>query len=297
MDIVVVSLFPALVEELVQHGIPRKASAGNQLSLSVVNPRDFTDDVHRTVDDRPYGGGPGMVMKVEPLRAALAEARRQVPGAPVIYLSPQGQRYDQQQAETLARWPGMILLAGRYEGIDERVVDADIDMELSIGDYVLSGGEIAAMAVIDSVVRLLPNVLGHQESAVQDSFAGDGLLDCPHYTRPEVLDGVPVPPVLLSGDHARVHQWRHQQALVRTWQRRPDLLAGMQLNAADQDLIRELGQGAVQGAVQQQDAQRTARMAQALREDTQDNGGLSATGETTERTSFAAEAERRNDKS
>jgi len=240
MDIVVVSLFPELVLELAQHGIPRKAVQGGQLRLVVVNPRDFTTDVHRTVDDRPYGGGPGMVMKVEPLRAALAEAKRQVPDAPVVYLTPQGQRYGQSEAESFSDRSGLILLAGRYEGIDERLLETDIDLELSLGDYVLSGGEIAAMAVIDSVARLLPDVLGHADSAVQDSFSGDGLLDCPHYTRPEVIEGHSVPAVLMSGDHAKISAWRRQQSLKRTWRRRPDLLQSAQLSAADKGFLEKL---------------------------------------------------------
>jgi tRNA (guanine37-N1)-methyltransferase len=207
------------------------------VSLDYQDPRDYTADVHRTVDDRPYGGGPGMVMKFEPAAAALRAARAQMPeGSPVVCLSPQGSVFDQATAKRFSELPGLIFLAGRYEGIDERLIDAEVDEELSLGDFVLSGGEIAAMAVIDAVVRLLPGVLGDETSAEQDSFT-DGLLDHPHYTRPEQIEGRCVPEVLLSGDHARIAKWRYQQALGRSYQRRPDLVAKLELNAGQQKLL------------------------------------------------------------
>jgi len=191
------------------------------------------------VDDRPYGGGPGMVMMVEPLRAAIRAAKRQVPqGAPVIHLSPQGRVLDQAGLRELSALPGMVLVASRYEGVDERLIAAEIDQEWSIGDYVLSGGELAAMVLIDGVTRLLPGALGHEDSAEQDSFT-DGLLDHPHYTRPEVIDGESVPPVLLSGDHAAIRRWRCKQALGRTWLRRPELLQGRPLDEEQQRLLQE----------------------------------------------------------
>ncbi len=202
MQISVLSLFPEMVSKVAEFGVVGRATERGMLELKLENPRDFTDDVHRTVDDRPYGGGPGMVMKFEPLARAVQAARSAMPqGSPVVYLSPQGRVFEQADARRFAAMPGMILLAGRYEGIDERFVGAHVDEELSLGDFVLSGGEIAAMAVIDAVARLLPGVLGDDESAVQDSFT-EGLLDCPHYTRPETVDGRTVPQVLLSGDRA-----------------------------------------------------------------------------------------------
>lgn len=239
MQIQVVSLFPEMVNTVSEYGVVGRAATRGLLSLGLQNPRDFADDTHRTVDDRPYGGGPGMVMKFEPLAAAIGAAKAALPAdSPVIGLSPQGQVFDQAVASRLAALPGMVLLAGRYEGIDERVVDACVDEELSLGDFVLSGGEIAAMAMIDAVVRLLPGVLGDDESAAQDSFM-EGLLDCPHYTRPEQVDGRRVPEVLLSGDHARIARWRHQQALGRSYIRRPDLLARLKLTDEQQTLLDE----------------------------------------------------------
>lgn len=234
----VITLFPECLDAVLSVGILRKAINAEQLVVNTYNPRDYADDIHRTVDDRPFGGGPGMVMKVAPLRAALEQARAQHPKALVVYLSPQGEQFTQNRAQELANdTRDLILIAGRYEGIDERLVESDIDSELSIGDFVLSGGEIAALAIIDAMVRLLPGVLGHNESAKQDSFTCDGLLDCPHYTRPQELDGVPVPEVLLSGDHARIAQWRREQALYRTWSRRPDLLINAQLTAQDRAVL------------------------------------------------------------
>ena len=233
MRIQVVTLFPEAFRSLVDLGVTGRAIRDGAVRLDTLNPRDFATDRHRTVDDRPYGGGPGMVMRVEPVREALRAAREAAPGSRVAYLSPQGRRFDQAAAARLAERPGLILLAGRYEGIDERLVETEIDEE-----YVLSGGELAAMVVVDAVVRLLPGALGHADSAEQDSF-GDGLLDCPHYTRPEVMDGRPVPPVLLSGDHEAIRRWRLQQALGRTWLRRPDLLAARALTDEERDLLDE----------------------------------------------------------
>ena len=220
-------------------GVTGRALNDGPVTLGTVDPRQFTHDVHRTVDDRPYGGGPGMVLKVEPMRAAIAAAKAQVPAkAPVIGLSPQGKRFDHQYAQRLAALPGFVLVSGRYEGLDERLLECDIDEELSIGDFVLSGGELAAMVVVDAVVRLLPGVLGAAESADQDSFV-NGLLDCPHYTRPEVVDGQAVPAVLLSGDHGAIARWRRKQALGRTWRRRPDLMEALTLDEENQALLDE----------------------------------------------------------
>jgi len=239
MHIGVVSLFPEMVATIAEYGVVGRALERDLVSLVVGNPRDHTDDVHRTVDDRPYGGGPGMVMKFEPLARALRDVKARLPeGSPVVYLSPQGGVFDQATAERFAALPGIILLAGRYEGIDERLIESEVDEELSLGDFVLSGGEIAAMAVIDAVIRLLPGVLGDDESAEQDSFA-EGLLDCPHYTRPEVVEGRAVPDVLLSGDHAKIARWRHKQALGRSHLRRPDLLEKLDLTDEQQTLLDE----------------------------------------------------------
>lgn len=239
MRIDVVTLFPDLVQGLVEYGIAGRAARQGLLQLKTWNPRDFTGDRHRTVDDRPYGGGPGMVMKVEPVRAAIGAARAELPaGTAVIYLSPQGERIDQRHIEALASEPAAVLVAGRYEGLDERLIEAEVDREWSIGDYVLSGGELAAMVILDAVTRLLPGALGDAESARQDSFM-DGLLDYPHYTRPEEIDGRRVPEVLLGGDHGAIARWRRKQALGRTWLRRPDLLEVLELDAEQQALLQE----------------------------------------------------------
>lgn len=239
MQIGIVSIFPEMVEMVAEYGVVGRASERGLVSIACINPRDFTDDMHRTVDDRPYGGGPGMVMKFEPAAAAIRQARRTMPeGCPVIFLSPQGAVFDHAAAQRLSRMPGLILLAGRYEGIDERLIDAEVDEEISLGDFVLSGGEIAAMAVIDAVVRLLPGVLGDEDSATQDSFAG-GLLDCPHYTRPEDIEGRQVPRVLLSGDHTEIDRWRRKQALGRSYMRRPDLVRKLDLDRDQQALLDE----------------------------------------------------------
>ena len=238
MRIDVVTLFPDLFEIATRFGVTGKAVQRGVVELGLWNPRDFTTDRHRTVDDRPYGGGPGMVMMVQPLRDAIRAARATAPRSKVIYLSPQGRRLDQAGVRELTARSGLILVAGRYEGIDQRVIDNEIDEEWSIGDYVLSGGELAAMVVIDAVTRLLPGVLGHDQSAEQDSFTV-GLLDHPHYTRPEVIDDMRVPEVLLGGDHAVIARWRLKQALGRTWLQRPDLLEQMELSEQQRQLLEE----------------------------------------------------------
>lgn len=237
MRVDVVTLFPEMVETLVRFGITGRAVERGLLTVATWNPRDEAHDRHRTVDDRPYGGGPGMVMKVQPLRDALRRARQATPlPGRTIYLSPQGRPLHQDGVRELAREARLILLAGRYEGVDERLIETEVDEEWSIGDYVLSGGELAALVMIDAVTRLLPGALNTSESAEQDSFM-DGLLDCPHYTRPEDLDGQRVPPVLLSGDHAAIVRWRRREALGRTWLRRPELLALRALDAGEQALL------------------------------------------------------------
>jgi tRNA (guanine37-N1)-methyltransferase len=237
MRIAVVTVFPESLSAVTGYGVSGRAVRDGIVSVTGVNPRDFTLDRHKSVDDRPYGGGPGMVMRPEPLAAAIGEARNLAgKQAPVIYLSPQGKRFDDAQARRLAELPGLILLAGRYEGVDERLIESEVDEELSIGDYVLSGGELAALVVVDAVTRLLPGVLGHEDSAQQDSFA-DGLLDCPHYTRPDVYEGRAVPLVLTSGDHEAIRRWRLQQALGRTATRRPDLLEARGCSEAEQALL------------------------------------------------------------
>ena len=242
MQVGVVSLFPEMFAAISEYGVTGRAVTQGKLTLHLTNPREFAVDRHGTVDDRPYGGGPGMVMKAEPLEQAIAKTRRALGGdAKVIYLSPQGKAFDHATAVALAGEESLILLAGRYEGVDERLIEAQVDMELSIGDYVLSGGELAAMVVIDAVVRQLPGVLGHELSAEQDSFV-DGLLDCPHYTRPEDWQGQCVPEVLLSGNHKGIARWRLEQALERTLKRRPDLLQERQLSAEETDILAQLGQ-------------------------------------------------------
>ena len=222
-----------------QHGVTGRAIKSGIVDLSLHDPRTHAKDVHRTVDDRPYGGGPGMLMQVEPLRAAINDARESCGGkAKVIYLSPQGRKLDQAGVAELAETERLILIAGRYEGIDERVIESEVDAEWSIGDYVLSGGELAAAVMIDSVVRTLPGTLGHAASAEQDSFV-NGLLDHPHYTRPEEIDGRKVPEVLLSGNHAAIARWRLKQSLGRTWLRRPELIEGLELDTEQQVLLDE----------------------------------------------------------
>lgn len=239
MRIGVVSIFPGMFDALRVDGVVGRAITRGILDLQCWNPRDYTVDKHRRVDDRPYGGGPGMVMGVEPLRESIRAARAATtPGCRVVYLSPQGRRLDQSALQNFAQAAGLILVAGRYEGVDERLIQGEVDEEWSIGDYVLSGGELAAMVVIDGVTRLLPGVLGHSESALQDSYSV-GLLDCPHYTRPEEIDGRGVPPVLLGGDHQAIARWRMQQSLGRTWLRRPDLLEKLELSSVQRRLLME----------------------------------------------------------
>lgn len=258
----VVTLFPELLSGMVKQGVLGRALDSGLIAVTTWNPRDFTEDTHRSVDDRPFGGGPGMVMKAGPAAAAIAAAKTDVEkivgnqaqqqqssvkqvdakdtqesGIKCVYLSPQGIPMSQQLFRRASSWEGMILLCGRYEGIDERVIETSVDEEWSLGDFVISGGELAAAVVIDGVSRLLPGVLGHAESALQDSFE-QGLLDCAHYTRPEMWSGKRVPPVLLSGNHDAIRRWRLEQSLQRTTKRRPDLLDQTQLSAEAQELLR-----------------------------------------------------------
>jgi len=223
LRIEVLTLFPEFFASPLTVSIPKRAIDKGVMEVVTTDIRNWGVGRHRAVDDTPYGGGPGMVMRPEPVADAVRQARAGYPDAPVIYLSPQGRRFDQAQAQRLSELPGFVLLCGRYEGVDERVIAQEIDEELSVGDFVLSGGEPAALVVIDAVARLLPGALGSQESAEQDSFS-DGLLDCPHFTRPPEWEGLAVPDVLLSGDHGAIARWRREQALERTRSRRPDLL-------------------------------------------------------------------------
>jgi len=235
----VVSLFPEMFAALSEHGVTGRAVKRGQLQLAFSSPREHAHDRHRTVDDRPFGGGPGMLMKVEPLLAAIDSLQQQAPARPrVIYLSPQGRPLDQQRVQELAQLDSLLLICGRYEGIDERIIEMCVDEEISIGDYVLSGGELGAMVLLDAVTRLIPGVLGHADSAVEDSFT-DGLLDCPHYTRPEEFAERRVPEVLLSGNHELIRRWRLKQSLGRTWHRRPELLDRRDLSEEQQKLLAE----------------------------------------------------------
>ena len=235
----VITLFPEMFEALTGHGITRRAQARGLYEIGFHNPRDWANNTHKTIDDRPYGGGPGMVMLPGPLECAINAARKTAPhDAPVIYLSPQGRRLDHARVIELSQLSGLILLCGRYEGIDQRVIDRHVDHEISLGDFVLSGGELPAMVLLDALIRQMPGALNDADSAQEDSFA-DGLLDCPHYTRPEVHDGTPVPPVLLSGDHAKIRRWRLKQSLGLTAERRPDLLEKRALNKEEQNLLEE----------------------------------------------------------
>ncbi len=239
MRIAVVSLFPAMLRDALSFGVLGRAIERGLLEVECFDPRDDATDVHRTVDDRPYGGGPGMVLKVEPLRSTLRRAEAKVPaGSRRVYLGADGRRFEQSMAREACGWPGLILVAGRYEGVDERFIDSEIDEAWSIGDYVLTGGELPALVVIDAIGRLLPGALGSAESAVQESFT-DGLVDWPHYTRPPVLEGQAVPAVLASGDHAAIQRWRLRQALGRTWLRRPELLERRGMNAEERALLEE----------------------------------------------------------
>lgn len=232
-----------MFEAVRSYGVTGRAVRQDLIDVQVWNPRDYTHDKHRTVDDRPFGGGPGMVMKVQPLQDALADAKADCESVSkqVIYLSPQGKPLTHELAESLSDFDQLILIAGRYEGIDERLIETEVDMEVSIGDFVLSGGELPAMVLIDSVSRLIPGVLGHAESAVEDSFA-EGLLDHPHYTRPDVVNGLAVPEVLLSGHHVKIAEWREQQALKRTFLRRPDLLDKLELSEKQRILLKNFKQ-------------------------------------------------------
>ncbi|MBI5919372.1 MAG: tRNA (guanosine(37)-N1)-methyltransferase TrmD [Nitrosomonadales bacterium] len=252
----VITLFPEMFDAITRYGVTRRAAEQGKFVLQAWNPRDFTTDNHRTVDDRPYGGGPGMVMLAEPLEksinaAKVAQAASGLAKSRVIHLSPQGRPLTHAVVmELLARDEGLILLASRYEGVDERLLRQQVDEELSIGDYVLSGGELAAMVLVDSLVRQIPGVLGDAASAQQDSFV-QGLLDCPHYTRPEVYNGEEVPDVLMSGHHAEIEKWRLKQSLGRTAERRPDLLALRQLTKQEARLLAEYQQE--QASVQQEE--------------------------------------------
>jgi tRNA (guanine37-N1)-methyltransferase len=234
MQIEVVTLFPELIRQSLQVGVLGRAVERGIVTVGCEDPRAHTRDVHRTVDDRPYGGGPGMVLKPEPMSAAIDAATKRVPaGSPRIYMSAQGVPFTQSLAEEFAKLPGLVLVAGRYEGLDERIIESRIDREVSVGDYVLSGGEFPALVVIDAVARLLPGVLGDERSNVEESF-DDGLLDWPHYTRPVEFEGRTVPQVLQGGHHADIQRWRLKQAVARTWMRRPDLIArgGLAADAA-----------------------------------------------------------------
>lgn len=242
----VITLFPEMFKALTESGITRRAQDRKLYSLFCHNPRDFTEDVHRTVDDRPYGGGPGMVMLAAPLEAAVkaaqaAQISEQNQTGRVIYLSPQGAPLNHEKVCAFAAYPSMTLLCGRYEGVDQRLIDRIVDEEISLGDFVLSGGELAAMVLLDAVVRQIPGALNDADSAREDSFVG-GLLDCPHYTRPESYEGQVVPPVLLSGDHAKIRRWRLQQALGNTWLKRPDLIQKRSLSSEESRLLQEFQQ-------------------------------------------------------
>jgi tRNA (guanine37-N1)-methyltransferase len=243
LQVDVVSIFPQMFDAVTGSGVAGRARDRGLWGLVLWNPRDFTLDVHRTVDDRPYGGGPGMVMLAAPLQRAINAARQRqksagVSGSRVIYLSPQGQVMDHRKIIELAAQPGLVLVAGRYEGVDERVIEAEVDEEIGIGDYVLTGGELPAMVLIDCVVRQLPGALGDADSVAEDSFV-NGLLDCPHFTRPEVFEGRAVPQVLMSGHHLEIRRWRLKQSLGRTHLRRPDLLASRGMSADERALLEE----------------------------------------------------------
>lgn len=239
MDLAVVTLFPEMFAPLAQFGVVGRAIRRNLARVTPVDPRAFATDPHGTVDDRPYGGGPGMVIRVEPFATAIDAARGQVPsGSPVVFLSPQGRPFDQATAQRYAGLPGLVLVAGRYEGFDERLIESVADEEVSVGDFVMSGGEIAALAIMDATLRLVPGVLGDEHSAEEESFA-TGLLDYPHYTRPEIAHGRPVPRVLMEGNHEAIRRWRRKQALGRTSLRRPDLLGNTELSDEDRRLLDE----------------------------------------------------------
>ncbi len=240
MQFGVVTLFPEALMGIVEAGVVGRAIRDGKVDVFTESPRSHAHDKHRTVDDRPFGGGPGMVMTPQPTMDAIGTLRQRLPKAKVVYLTPQGSVFNQAAATRFSQAESVILLCGRYEGIDERIIDSAVDEEVSLGDFVLSGGEVAAAAVIDSVSRLVPGVLGHPESASQDSFAASGWLDCPHYTRPEIFNGMAVPPVLMSGDHKAIALWRRQQALTRTRLRRPELIQSSALTPADRALLKKI---------------------------------------------------------
>lgn len=240
MKIALITLFPDMFKALTDYGVSGRAVKQGLVEISSFNPRDYTHDNHCTVDDRPYGGGPGMVMMIEPLKGAIEAAKDWIGGSTkVVYLSPQGSVLSQAKVNDFATEQSLILIAGRYEGIDERLIQLEVDEEWSIGDYVLSGGEIPAMVLVDGLIRQLPDALGHSESAAQDSFS-EGLLDCPHYTRPDNYQGLSVPDVLMSGNHGEIKRWRLKQSLLRTQQRRPELLDKLQLDKEQAALLKEL---------------------------------------------------------
>ena len=246
LDIDVITIFPAMLDGFLGQSMMKRSVALGAATFRTIDLRDFTTDRHRTTDDRPYGGGPGMVMLIEPLEKAIAAARARqaaagVAQSHVIYLSPQGRALTHAKAAELAARPGLILLCGRYEGVDERLIASEVDEEISVGDYVLSGGELPAMVLMDAVVRLLPGALNDAQSAYEDSFV-NGLLDCPHYTRPEEYRGMRVPDVLMSGNHAMIAKWRLKQSLGRTQERRPELLAGRTLTKQESRLLAEYQQ-------------------------------------------------------
>lgn len=239
MEIHIISLFPEMIRDAAGYGVVGRALEKRLVNLECTSPREYATDAYQTVDDRPYGGGPGMVLKVEPVTAAIEDAKKGLPaGNRVVFLSPQGRVFDQDIAREMAELPGFMLVAGRYEGFDERLIESQADDELSLGDFVVSGGETAALVVMDAVVRLVPGVLGDVESAAQDSFSSE-LLDYPHYTRPEVVDGMEVPSVLVQGNHEAIRRWRLKQALGRTWSRRPELLERRELSEDEQILLQE----------------------------------------------------------
>lgn len=239
MRIEVVTLFPEFIAEAVRVGVLGRAIERGVVTVNATTPREYATDVHKTVDDRPYGGGPGMVLKIEPARTSIRAAKARLPeGSRSVYLAADGVPLTHAKAQELAQLPGLLLLAGRYEGVDERLIELEIDESISIGDYVLSGGELPALVVIDAVVRLLPGVLGDDASAQQDSFS-EGLLDWPHYTRPEEFEGLEVPQVLVGGNHAAIRRWRLKQALGRTWARRPDLIDAATLSSEQRELLDE----------------------------------------------------------
>jgi len=256
MRIAVVTLFPVMIREALAHGVVGRALERGLLEVECFDPREQTTDVHRTVDDRSYGGGPGMVLKAEPLRGAVRAAMAAQPaGSRRVYLGADGRRFEQGMAREACGWPGLVLVAGRYEGVDERFIERETDEQWSIGDYVLSGGELPALVVIDAIARLIPGTLGSAESAVQESFS-DGLVDWPHYTRPPAIGGLEVPAVLMSGDHAAIRRWRLQQALGRTWLRRPELLERRGMSDEERVLLEEFKIARAHGTGRIEDSQR-----------------------------------------